>query len=62
MTTLGTGTTMAPEVKFKKPYGLKADIWSIGAILFQMIFGELPYKNDISQLYQICESEEFLKS
>ena len=33
---LGTITTMAPEVMRKQPYGLKADIWSIGVIFFQM--------------------------
>lgn len=33
-TYLGTPSTMAPEVKRNQPYGLKADIWSIGVILF----------------------------
>lgn len=42
-TTLGTITTMAPEVMNKEPYGLKADIWSVGIIFFQMIFGRVPY-------------------
>jgi serine/threonine protein kinase len=42
-TTLGTVTTMAPEVMSRKNYGLKADIWSIGVIFFQMIFGQMPY-------------------
>ena len=49
-TSLGTITTMAPEVMGRKPYGLKvyfflskADIWSIGIIFFQMIYGQYPY-------------------
>ena len=33
-TTLGTIITMAPEVMKKQKYGLKADIWSIGIILY----------------------------
>ena len=33
-TTLGTIVTMAPEVMKKEKYGLKADIWSIGVILY----------------------------
>ena len=33
-TTLGTIITMAPEVMRKQKYGLKADIWSIGIILY----------------------------
>jgi serine/threonine protein kinase len=41
---LGTLITMAPEVYLRKPYGLKADIWSIGMILFQMVFGVIPFK------------------
>lgn len=48
-TCLGTLTTIAPEVLQRKPYGLKADIWSIGMILFQMVFGVIPYKANTSQ-------------
>lgn len=42
-TALGTITTMAPEVMSRKAYGLKADIWSVGIIFFQMIYGIYPY-------------------
>lgn len=42
-TLLGTPTTMAPEVFLRKNYGLKADIWSIGIIFFEMVFGVQPY-------------------
>lgn len=41
---LGTYITMAPQVIQGKPYGLGADIWSIGVVFYQMIFGEYPYK------------------
>lgn len=43
MTVLGTGLYMAPEVLQEKAYGRKADIWSIGILYYQMIFGEYPY-------------------
>ena len=52
-TTLGTIITMAPEVMKKEKYGLKADIWSIGIILYEMIYGRIPYEpmraNDMYQ-------------
>lgn len=43
-TVLGTIITMAPEVMRREKYGLKADIWSIGVILYEMIYGRLPYE------------------
>ena len=43
-TPLGTITTMAPQVIIKEKYGLKADIWSLGIIFYEMIFGSLPFK------------------
>ena len=42
-TFLGTSLTMAPEVHEGVPYGLKADIWSLGVVFYQMIYGRYPY-------------------
>ena len=42
-TVLGTGLTMAPEVLKGMPYGLKADIWSIGVVFYQLLTGKYPY-------------------
>ena len=36
---------MAPEV-IEQKYSPTCDIWSIGIILFQMFFGDLPYKDE----------------
>lgn len=33
---------MAPEVMMGLPYDFKADIWSIGVVFYQMLFGEFP--------------------
>lgn len=43
-TVLGTGLTMAPEVHQEKAYGRKADIWSVGVVFYQLIYGEYPFK------------------
>ena len=42
-TNLGTLLTMAPEVIKGQKYGLKADIWSVGIVLYEMVYGTLPY-------------------
>ncbi|CAD8212341.1 unnamed protein product [Paramecium octaurelia] len=40
---LGTIGTMAPEVARYDSYGLQSDIFSIGCIFYQLLFGELPF-------------------
>jgi serine/threonine protein kinase len=47
---------MAPEVLSKQSYGLKADIWSIGVIFFQMVFGVLLY-DSVSARQRLKEIE-----
>ena len=42
-THLGTPATMAPEVLKSKPYNNKADLWSVGVIIYQLHFKQLPY-------------------
>lgn len=44
-TKLGTPYNMAPEIMFSKgePYTSSADLWSIGVVFFQMLFGRLPF-------------------
>lgn len=42
----GTPITMAPEILKGKPYDKKCDVWSLGVILFQLIFGKLPFPID----------------
>lgn len=44
-TKLGTPYNMAPEILFSKgePYTSSADLWSIGVVFFQMLFGRLPF-------------------
>ncbi len=48
--TLGTLAFMSPE-QFSDPIGVdhRADIWSFGVLLFQMLAGFLPFQGDIDQ-------------
>ena len=43
-TILGTPLTMAPEVFMKQPYNNQADIYSLGVVYYQMLFGVYPYQ------------------
>ena len=51
-TVLGTSMTMAPQVLLEQPYGYEADIWSIGVVFYQMLYGKYPFeaKNDMALL------------
>ena len=42
-THLGTPATMAPEIMMNKPYNEKSDLWSVGAMMYQLHFKEIPY-------------------
>jgi len=36
---------MAPELYERRQYGLAADSWSLGAVIYQLVTGYLPFKN-----------------
>ncbi len=35
---------MAPEVLDERPYGFEADIWSLGVVYYQLLYGKYPYQ------------------
>ena len=40
----GTPAYIAPEILRNKGYGLNVDIWSVGVVLFAMLYGTVPFK------------------
>ena len=40
----GTPISMAPEILEKRRYNDKADIWSLGVLLYEMYTGSPPFK------------------
>jgi serine/threonine protein kinase len=50
---------MAPEILKEEIYTLKADIWSLGVVLFEMLFGYCPFESSsISQLINVIKDNE----
>ena len=43
-TLCGSPMYMAPEIMLKKRYNNKSDLWSVGVIFFELIYGTTPYK------------------
>jgi cGMP-dependent protein kinase len=54
-TVVGTPHYMAPEVIIGKGYGLQADFWSIGVILYEFVCGGVPFGEEEEDPYVIYE-------
>ena len=49
----GTTHYMAPEIfEIKPSYTLKADIWPIGVIMYQLLLGELPFNGNVEAVLE----------
>jgi serine/threonine-protein kinase ULK/ATG1 len=55
-TMLGSPIYMAPEILKGESYSIKSDIWSLGVVLFRMLYGFCPFEsNNIGKLIMIME-------
>ena len=54
---------MAPEILRYEKYGAKADLWSVGAVLFEMSVGKPPFRanNHVELLRKIEKGEDRIK-
>lgn len=43
-TTVGSPIYMAPELLEGYNYNFKADVWSLGVVYYEMLFGRCPYE------------------
>lgn len=56
-TTLGTPFYMAPQLLKGQKYSSKCDIWSVGIIYYELLFGTHPWKgNSVHQLISNIEN------
>ena len=56
-THLGTPATMAPEVMMNYPYNDKSDLWSVGVMMYQLYYREVPYEgNSEEEILQKIQS------
>ena len=46
---------MAPEILLGHGYTYSVDLWSAGVILFELLFGKLPYGEGLEDPFEICE-------
>jgi serine/threonine protein kinase/tetratricopeptide (TPR) repeat protein len=56
----GTAQYIAPELLKKEPHDFRVDLYSLGIILYQIIYGQLPFDNfDELKIYKAQVEEEF---
>jgi serine/threonine protein kinase len=49
-TKVGTPYYMSPQILEKDEYGYKCDVYSLGIILFETLYGTVPYTKNINTI------------
>jgi len=56
---VGSPIYMAPEILKGQSYSAKADIWSLGCVLYELLYGECPYEEStIAKLISAVEERD----
>lgn len=50
---VGTPNFLAPEIATRKTHSFEADIWSLGALIYQCLVGKPPFDDQGNVLYTI---------
>lgn len=60
---VGSPSYIAPEIVKRQNYGVSCDWWSVGVIMFEMLFGYPPFYSQETDrtLYKITHWKEFLR-
>lgn len=55
-TLCGTPLYMAPEIFIDQSYCIKSDLWSIGIIMYESLYGSHPYSSQITDLISLMNT------
>lgn len=62
----GSPLYMAPEILFKRKYDARVDLWSVGVIMYECLFGKAPYSSgsfqELIEKIKDCRSIEVITS
>jgi len=59
----GSPLYMAPEILLNKGYDASVDLWSVGVILYESLFGKAPYSSqNMADLIEKIKTDSAIKA